>query len=58
MQYYYIIKDGQIEGRTADRKQAINMIIDFQKLENHYLLKSEYSIIKGEEEEFIKYRKE
>lgn len=58
MQYYYIIKDGKIEGRTADRKQAINMIIDFQKLENHYLLKSEFSIIKGEEEEFIKYRKE
>ena len=55
MMFYYVIKDGRIEGRTATRENAIEMIKSYKELdEKHYLLRPEYSIIKGEQEEFIK----
>ena len=57
MERYYIFKDGQQIGSTADRKNAIAMIRQFQERETHYLLRSSYSIIKGEEE-YIPYPKQ
>lgn len=56
MKFYYILKDGQIQGRTANRENAIAMIRDYQKLEKHPILKAEFSIIAGEEE-IIQYEK-
>ena len=56
MDRYYIFKDGQQIGSTADRKNAIVLIRQYQEQETHYLLRSTYSIIKGEEE-YIPYPK-
>ena len=57
MTYYYIIKDGKLEGRTTTRESALTMIeISKENDFKHYLLKPEYSIIKGEQEEFIKWQ--
>ena len=47
---YYVFKDGKMEGSAATRKAAIEMIRVYQARETHYLLRSEYSIIAGEEE--------
>lgn len=55
MQRYYICKDGKIEASTASRKNAIDLIRSYQQKETHYLVRSVYSIIKGEEE-FIQYK--
>ena len=55
MKYFYIFKDGQIQGRTATEPQAIAMIRSLQKLETHYMLKAEFTIIEGSEEKTIKY---
>lgn len=53
--FYYIIKDGKLEGRTSTREAALLMIETSKKFDKpHYLLKSEYSIIEGSAEEFIK----
>lgn len=49
---YWIIKDGTIIGSTATREQAKTFIEQEQKFDTHWL-KSEYWIIKGEEE-FLK----
>ena len=46
---YYIIKDGTIIGSTATREQAITFIEMEKKYDTHWL-KSEYWLIKGEEE--------
>ena len=56
MERYHIFKDGMIQGSTATRDQAIDMIRQMQKLEDHPILKAEFSIIKGELE-FIKYER-
>jgi len=56
MARYYVFKDGSMVGSTARREEAIAMIRAYQEHENHYLLRSEYSIIHGEEE-FIPYGK-
>lgn len=56
MERYHIIKDGQIIASTATKEAAIALIREYQKTETHYLLRSEYSYIKGEEV-FVKYRK-
>lgn len=56
MTRYYILKDGKLEGSTTTRESAIAMIRAFQKQETHYMLKAEFSIIKGEEE-IIPYKK-
>lgn len=55
MTYFYIFKDGTIQGRTATEAAAIDMIRTYQKYETHYMLKSEYTIIEGKEEKTIKY---
>ena len=56
MERYHILKDGQIVASTATKKDAIALIREYQKTETHYLLRSSYSYIKGEEV-FVNYRK-
>lgn len=56
MARYYVFKDGSMVGSTAKREEAIAMIRAYQEHEDHYFLRSEYSIIHGEEE-FIPYGK-
>lgn len=46
---YYIMKDGKIEASTATIESALDLIKQYQKLENHPFLKAEFSIIKGTE---------
>lgn len=53
---YHFLKDGTVIGSAATREQALMCIREYQKLETHPVLRSEYSIIKGEEE-FISYPK-
>lgn len=54
MKRFYVFKDGQMQGSTAAREQAIDMIHQYQRQEAHPFLRSEFSIIEGEEE-FIPY---
>lgn len=54
MKRFYIFKDGTQKGSAATRELAIDFIRQYQKLETHPFLRSEYSIIEGEEE-FIPY---
>ncbi len=54
MKRFYIFKDGTQQGSTVTREQAIDMIHRYQEMETHYLLRSEFSLIEGEEE-FIPY---
>ena len=54
MKRFYVFKDGMQQGSTASREQAIALIHQYQKLETHPILRSEFSIIEGEEE-FIPY---
>lgn len=53
---YYVFRDTCQVGSTATRKLAIEMIRQLQARETHPLLRSEFSIICGEEE-FISYPK-
>lgn len=50
MERYYIFKDGQNIGSFETREEAIEMIRTRQKRETHFMLKSEFSVIKGVEE--------
>ena len=54
MKRFYVFKDGMQQGNTASREQAIELIHQYQKIETHPILRSEFSIIEGEEE-FIPY---
>lgn len=54
MKRFYIFKDGTMQGSTATRNQAIDLIRLYQRQETHPLLKSEFSLIEGEVE-FIPY---
>ena len=54
MERYYIFKDGTMIGATSTKEEAIEMIHAHQKRETHFMLKAEFSIIKGIEE-FIPY---
>ena len=56
MQRFYVFKDSTQIGSTVTKEEAIAMIRQHQKRETHYMLRSEYSIIHGEEE-FIPYVK-
>ena len=51
---FYVFKDGTQQGSAATREQALDLIRQYQKLETHPILRSEFSIIAGEEE-FIPY---
>lgn len=50
MTRYHILKDGQIQGSTETRDQAVDMIKAYMKMETHPILRAEFTIIKGEEE--------
>ena len=50
MKRFYVFKDGRMEGSTATREQAIDMIRQYQKRETHPFLRAEFSMIEGEEE--------
>lgn len=50
MYRYHIIRDGEIAASTATKDEAITLIRIYQSQETHYLLRSEYSIIAGEQE--------
>lgn len=56
MKRHYIFKDGTQIGFASTREDAIDMIRQKQKRETHPILRSEFSIIVGEEE-FIPYPK-
>lgn len=56
MKRFYIFKDGRQIAATCDRAEAVEMIRIYQSRETHPFLKSEFSIIHGEEE-FIPYKK-
>ena len=57
MTRYYILKDGIIQGSTATKENAIAMIREYQKMETHYILKAEFSVLTVTEEETIKYER-
>ena len=54
---YYVLKDQQIIAVTFSREEALEVIERRQARETHYLLRSEFSIIEGKPQEFIKYQK-
>jgi len=54
MKRFYVFKDGTQTGSTVTRGQVIDLIRRYQELETHPFLRSEFSIIEGEEE-FIPY---
>ena len=55
MKRVYIFKDGVQQASTATRESAVDLIRQYQKQETHPILRSEFSIIVGGEEEFIPY---
>ena len=54
MKRFYVFKDGTQQGSTVTKELAVDMIRQYQKLETHPILRSEFSIIEGEEE-FVPY---
>ena len=54
MERFYIFKDGTMQGSTATKESAVDFIRQYQKQETHPFLRSEFSMIEGEEE-FIPY---
>ncbi len=54
MKRFYVFKDGVQQGSMPTKEEAIDLIRQRQKRETHPILRSEYSIIAGEEE-FIPY---
>lgn len=54
MKRFYVFKDGTMQASTTTKEEAIDLIRQRQKRETHSILRSEYSIIAGEEE-FIPY---
>lgn len=54
MRRFYIFKDGTMLGSTATRDQAVSFIREEQSNETHWLIRSEFSIIMGEQE-FVPY---
>ena len=54
MKRFHVFKDGTMQANTTTKEEAISLIRQQQKRETHPILRSEYSIIAGEEE-FIPY---
>ena len=54
MKRFYILKDGTLQASTAKKESAIDLIHQYQESETHPFLRSEFSIIEGEEE-FVPY---
>ena len=55
MKRFYVFKDGRMQGSAATRELAIDLIRQYQRLETHPFLRSEFSMIEGKEEEFVPY---
>ena len=47
MKRFYVFKDGTQQGSTATRELAVDLIRQYQELETHPILRSEFSIIEG-----------
>lgn len=47
MKQFYVFKDGRMQGSAATRELAIDLIRQYQKLETHPFLRSEFSMIEG-----------
>lgn len=47
MKRVYIFKDGMMQGSTATRESAIDLIRQYQARETHPILKAQFSIISG-----------
>ena len=54
MKRFYVFKDGVQKGSMETREEAVEMIRLWQSRETHPCLRSEFSMIEGEEE-FIPY---
>ena len=54
---YYILKDQSIIGIACTHEEAVEAIRRYQSRETHYLLRSEYSILPGDQQEFIRYER-
>ena len=54
--YFYVMKDGQNIGRTGSRAAALDMIRQEQAQETHFMLRANFSIIAGVEEN-VAYKK-
>ena len=54
MKRFYVFKDGTMQGSTATKESAVDLIRQYQKMETHPFLRAGFSIITGEEE-FIPY---
>ena len=50
MKRFYVFKGGMQQGSMSSKEEAIELIRRRQKRETHPILRSEYSIIEGEEE--------
>lgn len=53
---YYIMKDGTHQATTFSYENALDLVREYQKYETHYILRSAYSILFVEKEEFVKYQ--
>ena len=56
MTYFYVMKDGQNIARTGSRSAALDMIRRAQARETHFMLRANFSIIAGVEEN-VAYKK-
>ena len=54
MKRFYVFKDGVQKGSMETREEAVELIRLWQSRETHPFLRSEFSMIEGEEE-FIPY---
>lgn len=50
MRRFYMFKDGMQKGSMETREEALEMIRLWQSRETHSFLRSQFSIIEGEEE--------
>lgn len=48
---FYVLRDGVNIGRAGNRENALDMIRQEQKKETHYILRANFSIISGREED-------
>jgi hypothetical protein len=56
MSRWHIFRDGQLVGETSTKEDAIDMVRQYQKRETHPFIRSEFSIMYGEQE-FIGYER-
>jgi hypothetical protein len=51
MKRYFVLKDSTVIGSTATKSAAVDMVKSYQAQETHYMLRANFSIIDGEEED-------